>query len=66
MDRFSRREFVCLGASLTLLLPLYSYAMSETGKDQKIEYPKTILVLKQSFKAEMIAHKNYLAYIKRA
>ena len=66
MDKLSRRDFFYLTASLSLMYPLRAYAMNSENSDQRFDYPNTLLILKQAFKAEMIAHKNYLGYIGKA
>ena len=66
MDKFSRREFFYLSASLSLIFPLHAYAMNGENNKPKNDYPNTILLLKQAFNTEMIAHEHYLGYVEKA
>jgi len=66
MDKFSRREMLYLSASLPLVFPYRAFARDLEKNYPKISYPKTILVLKQAFKSEMIAHKHYVEFAKKA
>lgn len=53
-------------ALLPLLIPLPARALVIEKKYQKIVYPNTLLVLKQAFKCEIIAHKHYIKYVEKA
>lgn len=66
MGQFSRRKLLTLLTTLPLLVPMRSFAL--TGKDGShvLQYPKTVTVLKQAFRAEMIAHTHYLGYVEKA
>jgi len=66
MDKFSRREILYLSASLPLVFPYRAFAINVEKKYPTIGYPNTILVLKKAFKSEMIAHKHYVAFTKKA
>jgi rubrerythrin len=66
VDKFSRRDFINLSVSLSLAFPLSAYAMKGDNDDRKLDYPITILALKQAFIAEMMAHKHYLGYVEKA
>lgn len=66
MAKFSRREFMYLFASFFLLFPYRAPALTDEDNYPIISYHDTILVLRQAFKFEMIAHKHYLAYAKKA
>jgi hypothetical protein len=66
MDKFSRREFFYLSASLSVIFPLHAYAMNGENNKPKNDYPNTLLLLKQAFNTEMIAHEHYLGYVEKA
>jgi rubrerythrin len=66
MDKYSRREFLYLSASLPLLFPLRVYANNEGNNYRKIVYTHTILILKYAFTTEMMAHEHYLGYVEKA
>ena len=66
MDKFSRREFMFFSALLPLLIPLPARALVVEKNYGKIVYPNTLLILKQAFTCEMIAHKHYLKYVEKA
>ena len=66
MNKISKREFLCLSGLLSLLFPLWTHAANEGSNARRPNYPNTILALKKSFKAEMMAHKHYLGYVKKA
>ncbi|RZB36956.1 MAG: hypothetical protein SRB2_01756 [Desulfobacteraceae bacterium Eth-SRB2] len=66
MDKFSRREFIYISASLPLVFPSRSFAINVEKNYPIISYPDTIWVLKQAFKSEMIAHKHYVKFAKKA
>jgi rubrerythrin len=66
MYKLSRRDFFYLSAYLSLLFPLPAYPINEENKGPRVDYPNTILILKNAFKAEMSAYKHYLGYIEKA
>ncbi len=66
MDRLSRREFIYLSASLSLVFPFQAFALNIEKNYSVTRYPNTILVLKKAFKSEMLAHKHYVAFTQKA
>lgn len=66
MDKFSRREFIYLSASLPVVFPYRAFALNLDKNDPTTCYPNTLLVLTQAFKTEMMAYKHYVTFAKKA
>ena len=66
MDSLSRREFVYFIAPLSLVSPFQAFALAREKHVPSIRFPITIAVLKQAFRSEMIAHKHYVAFARKA
>ncbi len=64
-SKLSRRDYLYFSASMSLFLPSQGFAL--TGDiHPAIIYPDTVSVLNQAFNSEMIAHKHYNGYVKKA
>jgi len=66
MDKFSRREILYLSAALPLVFPYRAFAIDVEKNYPKISYPITVWVLKQAYTYEMVAHKHYVEFAKKA
>ena len=66
MDKISRRDFIFLSASFSLLVPVHGYALAVENNSPIIYYPDTLSVLKQAFHSEMSAHKRYIKFVEKA
>ncbi len=66
MTKFSRRELLYLSASLALAVPFRAFASKIDKNNRAADYPDTLLILTQAFKFEMIAHRHYVAFVKKA
>jgi rubrerythrin len=66
MTKFSRRELLYLSASLSLAVPFRALALNVDKNDPSPGYPNTISILTRAFKFEMIAHRHYIAFVKKA
>ena len=66
MTKISRRLFLYLSACCPFMVPLSAFAAQDKGSNLAITYPRTIVVLQESFRTEMIAYKNYIGYTSKA
>ncbi|MEN6320499.1 MAG: ferritin family protein [Syntrophaceae bacterium] len=66
MAQISRRQFLYLSAVSPFIFQGSALAVQSAGNQSKITYPRTIEVLHESFRTEMIAYKNYLGYTTKA
>jgi len=66
MAEISRRQFLYLSAASPFIFQGSALAAQSEGNQPNITYPRTIKVLQESFKTEMIAYKNYLGYTAKA
>lgn len=66
MYNLSRREFICLSAYLSLLIPFRSVAATAEKTKEAHTYQNTIFILGQAFKFETIARNHYVAFSQRA
>ncbi len=66
MFRVSKREFIGLSVALSFLCRFPALAAHGLAGVKTASFPKTIKVLQQAYRAEMIAHNHYLGYTVRA
>ncbi|WP_291316711.1 ferritin family protein [Desulfuromonas sp.] len=66
MSRVSRREFICLTAALSFLCRFPALAAQGIAGGKAASFPETVKILKQAYRAEMVAHNHYLGYTGRA
>ena len=62
MTEISRRLFLCLSAVSPFIFQMPALAAQDGGNKSTITYPRTIAVLQESFRIEMIAYKKYIGY----
>jgi rubrerythrin len=66
MVDLSRRKLLYLSAVAPLFFHFPALAAQRTTRKSKIIYPRTVAVLQNSFKTEMIAYRHYLGYTSKA
>lgn len=66
MTQISRRHFLYLSAVSPFIFQIPSLATQSEGNKSNIIYPRTVAVLQQAFKTEMIAYKHYIGYTSKA
>lgn len=66
MTEISRRHFLYLSAVSPFIFQSSIFAAQNQGKKSALAYPRTIAVLQESFRIEMIAYKNYRGYTSKA
>ncbi len=67
MDGISRRKFLFISATSPLVFQLNALAsQGSKSNEPDLNYPRTISVLQEAFKVEMIAHKIYVGYTSKA
>ena len=66
MTEISRRHFLYLFAGYPFISQLPAFAAHYEGNKSAQTYSRTITVLQESFRIEMIAYKNYIAYTSKA
>ena len=65
MPEITRRHFLYISAVSPFVLQLSALAQQNAGNANTI-YPRTITVLQESFKTEMVAYKHYIGYTSKA
>lgn len=66
MTEISRRDFLYLSAVSPFIFRFSAFAAQDEGNKSAIAYPRTIAVLQESFRTEMIAYKHYIVYTSKA
>jgi len=66
MTDISRRQFLYLSAASPFIFQFSALATQGEGNKSNVIYPRTIAVLQESFKTEMIAYKHYIGYTSKA
>lgn len=66
MTEISRRHFLYLSAVSPFILQISALATQSEGNKSNIIYPRTVAVLQEAFKTEMIAYKHYIRYTSKA
>ena len=66
MTEISRRHFLYLSAVPPCLFQFLAFAAQSEGDKSNIIYPRTIAVLQEAFKIEMIAYEHYIGYTSKA
>jgi len=66
MTEISRRHFLYLSAGCPFIFQLSAFAAQSQSNKSANNYPLTIAVLQESFRAEMTAYKNYIGYTSKA
>lgn len=65
-EEFSRRQFLYFCAVSPFMLHLSALAGQSEARTAPTPYPVTIAVLRESYRAEMVAHKHYMGYASKA
>lgn len=66
MTDISRRHFLYLSAFSPFIFQISALAAKDEGNRSASTYQSTAAVLQESFRTEMIAHKNYTEYTSKA
>jgi len=66
MTEISRRQFLYLSAVSPFIFQFSAHGTQREGNKPNIIYPRTVIVLQESFKTEMTAYKHYIGYTSRA
>lgn len=69
METISRRQFLCYVSTFLALVSSTSLSLASKRKNNQKEenrLPITIAVLKAAYLSEMVAHRHYVAYCRRA
>lgn len=66
MTGISRRNFLFISAAAPLIFQFSALAAQGKSHESDLNYPRTISVLQEAFKVEMIAYKHYIGYTSKA
>jgi rubrerythrin len=66
MTEISRRHFLYLSAGCPFIFQLSAFAAQDKSSKSAITYHRTMAVLQESFRTEIIAYKNYIGFTSKA